>query len=248
MTVILPGQIAVYGDPTGSLRIHRGRGGVAASKVLVFNGTNTVINCGSNLTVDNLPAGAMTVEMCVNITAVGNGRIFLGKGHPTLATGWFMEQEWGNPTRLHAQINTDGVKPDTDTNNAILSVGQHHVAMCYNNAGDRKIHLFVDGVLRDRSPIQGTGNIGDDSAHDLKVGYTLAAAAYLYGFVAWVRLSNSIRYIGNFAAPAFCTSPAPDASTILLYALNEGVGVVATDTSGNGNHGAIANGAWLPCS
>ena len=117
----------------------------------------------------------------------------------------------------------------------------HHVAVTRAYA-DGRLRIFVDGLL----DAEADGPDGDISYHDdrptsypddpfLVVGAEKHDLEYLTypAFSGWIdelRLSDTLRYTGNFTRPA--TRFSPDANTVGLYHFDEGVGNLINDTSG----------------
>ena len=68
------------------------------------------------------------------------------------------------------------------------------------------------------------------------------AEHFLNGTIHSLRISNSARYTTNFAVPlAF----GADKSTVALWKLDEGQGLVLKDSSGNGHHARINGAKWV---
>jgi glucose/arabinose dehydrogenase len=119
----------------------------------------------------------------------------------------------------------------------------HHVAVT-RRAADGRMQLFVNGILE----ASGTGPTGDLSYRDgratswpdsdpfLVLGAEKHDADPSYpsyrGFLDELRISNTIRYSGNFTRPVlpFSTDPA----TVALYHFDEGTGNRVRDESGAG--------------
>jgi hypothetical protein len=123
----------------------------------------------------------------------------------------------------------------------------HHVAVT-RNSGTGQMRLFVDGV-QDTEASGPTGDIsyavGRSTSYPNSDPYLVIGAEKhdagsgfpsYNGFVDEIRLSNSIRYSGNFTRPSapFVT----DANTVALYHLDDGpagnctTGTTITDSSG----------------
>jgi|GEM_PF-4697203 len=61
-----------------------------------------------------------------------------------------------------------------------------------------------------------------------------------------VRISNTARYTEDFTPPSPTDRFRPDQHTVALYHFDEGSGRFALDASGNGFHGVISGGKWIP--
>ncbi len=116
----------------------------------------------------------------------------------------------------------------------------HHIAVT-RRAADGWLRIFIDGQLE--AEMDGTdGDVsypdGRSSSYVSEPYLVLGAEKYDSGseypsFNGWIdelRLSNSLRYSGNFSPPA--AAFIQDAATVALYHFNEGSGTWINDTSG----------------
>jgi hypothetical protein len=113
----------------------------------------------------------------------------------------------------------------------------HHVAGVFDGA---QCHLFIDGILvaSEDSSISTVGYHLDNLF--LGDAHTMAGDA-LFGSIDEVRVSNVVRYTGNFD-PEFEFEP--DFATAGLWHFSEGEGVVTLDSSGNNNTGTLSKTDW----
>jgi hypothetical protein len=201
------------------------------------NGTTTSLNCGSDAKLDNLHDGAMTAEVWAVLkpgTTVGSTLIEKGR---SMGSGWGIYMSAA--TTITARIYTL-------TSHAIASFvwipdGKKHLwSMTFDDAGDRKARLYMDRVLVVTSSAA-VGAINDDSIRNLFVGNSSAGEPIL-GNIGPVRISNVIRDIPNETWTRE-TPPAGDANTVLLLAMNEGVGN-PVDTSASPATCTLSNGTW----
>lgn len=204
---------------------------------VVFNGTNTLINCGSDAGLDNLADAAFTIE------------------------GWFRTNKTGTCTLLYKQdgwflyttgVSIFGIIYCATTNATALVVSSivvgdrkyHHLAMTWDDAGDRKARIYVDGVLLATSSA-GVGAVTDDSAYNLRIGND-NFGSILEGAVGWCRISNAVRYIANFPPSKRFSPPIIDANTIAQWNMIEGSGTVVDNAEGTaGRDGTVSNGSWI---
>jgi hypothetical protein len=133
----------------------------------------------------------------------------------------------------------------------------HHIAVTYSQAASL-VTLFVDGVNAGSGIVNINASdiyTGSD-AHDNSINYiglsSFAGDPQLNGMIDEFRISNVVRYTGNFTP----TVPfSPDANTVSLYHFNEGSGYIAYDTSGNGYNAELGNSTsaastdptWVNC-
>jgi hypothetical protein len=114
----------------------------------------------------------------------------------------------------------------------------YHIAGTYDGSN---VRLFVNGTRI--ASTQTSGNI-DQSTDSFRIGSTEFFNDYFQGSIDEVRLSNSIRYTGNFIAPQMPFTP--DANTRGLWHLDEGQGSSVADSSGGNHNGTISGGAaWV---
>lgn len=215
--------------------------GTPASPVSVaFNGTTTSIDAGSEASVDELHDAAFTAEAWIRPQTTGEGaagRIF-DKANWRLNVG---------STGLAGFV--DCATTDATTTSALANLPMdnrwHHVVMVFDDAGDRKAWLAVDGIWVG-TPVAGVGAVVSDAASNLYIGNNSAGSNTFAGAIGWARISNNARYTPgtNFIPPARTSPPANDANTVRLFAMNEGSGTTITDSSSNAQNGTLSNGTW----
>lgn len=120
--------------------------------------------------------------------------------------------------------------------NATVSNRWYYLTGVYNNE-NKKLYLYVDGVLAGESTTVFDGQWYDPGAETLKIGFD---STYLNGFADDVRIYNralsdrEIRDLYNYA-------PGP----MGWWKLDEGSGTTVNDSSGRRNNGTT-NGSWVP--
>ena len=113
-----------------------------------FNGATTVINCGSDVDIDDVADNEVTAEAWIRATSEGEttGRIFEKTG--SSSAGWFF---WVAPTGLNAQVYCAGTNAVTsETTSELLDGKWHHVAVVLPRSSSPNIsdvQLYVDGQL-----------------------------------------------------------------------------------------------------
>lgn len=193
--------------------------------------SGATINFGSGGNIDNLPqsANGMTLEYWYKRRAPASGDGILGKGSN------FMLYTTASGLRIILRYDA------TDINfflsaAALADSRHHHIAVTYNENGDRKARVWVDGLLRGTSAAS-VGNYDGDAADS----FILQS---LDGAIGQLRLSNTVRYTDTFVPPDRTTPIGNDANAHLLVPMTDGAGTTATDGSGNAYSGTIANGVW----
>jgi len=216
---------------------------------LEFDGAATSVNCGSGATIDDLADAAMTAEAWVRADGAGGsnvGRIFDKTG--AVSEGWRL--------RVNSAGNILATVYCATTNAAInyaagiLDRKWCHLAITWDDAGDRKLRLYQDGILVSTSDA-GVGAIVADATRDLGIGNRPANAIVAWdGAFGWSRISDVVRYTDTFVPPGRSNPPAVDGNTVAQYD-GDGAGTTLTDSSGNANNGTITfgSGRWwnTPC-
>ena len=205
---------------------------------LVFNGTTANVNCGSDASLDDLHNAALTVEAWVRADTTDSWRVFASKGLWSFK-GWHV---WVSGLAVGARVWASTATYSVSTASMTLSQWAH-VAMTYDNGGDRKHRLYVDGVLRSTSGAA-SGTIVSDAAQSMTIGKSNETSSF-NGAIGWMRLSNSIRYSGSFTPAARDAPPAVDGNTVEQWNLDEGVGLTAAaQVSSPTNDGTITAATW----
>ena len=200
------------------------------SSGLQFDGSNDYVTVQP-------PSGSithLTVEFWVKPTALGccqNYKVITG----TMATAFEvgLSGNSGNvgPWML---VGTSDIRP---TGSSSMVVGQwYHVAISFTSTTAK---IFLNGQKIASVSSFNSGAIPSlyDSTHPFIIG---GSSGGLTGYIDEARISNTVRYTGNFTPPRrFVT----DANTVALYHFDDGTGTSATDSSGNANTGTLMNGA-----
>ena len=232
--------------------IDEGAGSTLASQVqpwaVRFNGSNTVINYGSDASLDDLPTGGeMTVEAWVKgDSSADNDFTFIINKGDWVNSGWSIYNHSNG--RLYAYINLDG---DAVICSAatVLDDDWHHIALYYNHT-TKVARMAVDGAWGYASS-GGSGNYVTDASLALTAGRKASAASgYFTGDLGWVRISDNDRHTAGTdfdgSLPSRYGPPAADGNTVEQWANNEGTGSTAAADVDAGNDGSISNGEWIP--
>src|SRR3990170_1119167 len=208
---------------------------------VVFDGTNTNINCGSGATLDDLADNAFTAECWIRANWAGTYQNCISKY--TTGSGWYFRFNT-NGTVLGIIICATA-NPVVQSSVNYQDGKWHHIAMTFDDAGDRIIRLYIDGKYQGASAA-GVGAIVSDAANDLCLGSRPGIATErLNGTLGWCRLSNNKRYTDGVDFVPARTPPAIDANTVEQWNLNEGTDVTATaQVTTPANDGTITNGTW----
>jgi hypothetical protein len=195
----------------------------AAPTALSFDGTGGYVEVPASLGLGT-PL-ALTAEAWISPAPSPGRRYVLARGGYRLAV-----EPAGSNVRVLFGLSALGTwrwiaSPE-------LATGRwHHVAGTDDGTTTR---LFVDG--RDVGSQLVVGRL-DGLPEPHRIGTADGATDFFAGVVDEVRISDTVRYTGPFAAP---TAPfAPDPSTSALWHFDEGVGTSAADASAGANHGTL---------
>jgi len=214
-------------------------GGGSAQYALTFNATSSLVDCGNNSSLNNLPASAVTLEYWIRPQSAGEAN--LGKPfHKQHITSWLTSSN-----QIVFRVSSDGGNSTATAVAAWATNTWVHVAHTYDNGGDRKARTYINGSLSATAPTACAGTIRDDSSYNLIFGNDPTAVRTIDGDMSWFRLSDNIRYSGPFTPAAKDAPPASDGNTVEQWNLNDGSGATAAaEESTPTNDGAITDGSW----
>ncbi len=96
-----------------------------------------------------------------------------GSGSSVQKTLYFGSSTNSDPFIVNAAVNADGAAQSTSVVGTYALGVWIHWAITYDDAGDRQVHIYKNGVeVAYSSQIAATGSIVDDSAYNLAVGAT----------------------------------------------------------------------------
>ena len=216
-----------------------------------FDGAATSVRIPDAVALQDLADDAFTAGAWVRADGWGegdNGFIF-GKGWGGGA-GWTLGIQAGGGLIGGVRAATTGALSRSGTDDFDGTDGKlHYVTMQYDDAGDRKVYLWVDGIPV-ASYLQQTAAVGaivSDVGDDLYAGNRTDGARTWDGLLGgWSRISNISRYVNGeaFLPPAPTNAPAlPDVNTVWQTDYSDGAGGTLTDDSATGSDGVITIGA-----
>jgi hypothetical protein len=208
---------------------------------LYFDGVSSSLSAGSDAGLDNLSSGAFTAEAWIRpeFDAFSSPRVIIGKGSSS-SLGWYMYMTVFQNLAATIYAATDANSIGSRTT---FELGKwYHVALVYNNAGDRKAHLFVNG--REETYSAQTASVGAydlDAATSLYIGSVSSGANVWDGSIGWTRVSNSARYTSIFQPPSQFSIPTIDGNTLGLW-IREGTGTAIDNMQGTAARDGTATG------
>jgi hypothetical protein len=122
--------------------------------------------------------------------------------------------------------------------------------MQYDDGGDRKIYLWVDGIPITSYATQGAaaGLVVTDVGNDLCLGNVSTGSRTWDGNIGgWARVSSVLRYTNGeaFVPNGPLNPPGTDANTAWQSNFPDGAGATLTDASAGGNDCTLSNYVWL---
>ena len=232
-------------QPANLIGLWRLNEGPASQGYLTLNGSSSYVNCGSTASLDDLHDAELTVEVWFRCPDNTDIKRIVSKGPDGQGWGLSISHDADDAVQflvLAATTSTSAVS------SAGYADGQWHYAAGYfNDAGDRKAYLAIDGVWQSPGDAA-VGAVVSDASRNFLIGANSGLGRNFNGDIGWVRISNNDRlnhgvdFVG--LVPARTTIPTADAHTVGLWPFNEGYGTKAGDLSANNNDGSIANGDW----
>jgi hypothetical protein len=199
---------------------------------LQFNGDGWVV--ASSLKYDG--RAPVTLEAVVTATDVGgSGSSVVGNIHNAGIGIMLQDGTW-------QLICHDGTTYRRARSDESAKVGEKvHIAGVYDG---RAVTLYINGIRQ--KAIEQMSGPHRASPQPFMIGADPTGSGraehFLNGTIHSLRISNSARYTTNFAVPlAF----GADKSTVALWKLDEGQGLVLKDSSGNGHHARINGSKWV---
>jgi hypothetical protein len=229
------------GSITGPVTWTTGRVGSA----LNFNGTDGVVNAGTNPAIANLPA--ITVSAWIRPTGTGEtgyGRILQKGNGTTSAVGFWLNLTSNSGVQFSSYFSSASVQRTTTGSNINLTgVWQHVVATWDGTTSGGGIHIYRNGVeLAYAATVNGTGSRVDDSASILWIGNNNSGARTFAGTLDDIRIYNrvltsqEITDLYNTAAPpppADTTAPTVSITAPVNGTIVSGMTTVSANASDN---------------
>jgi len=198
-----------------------------AQWALDFDGTNDYVDCGAVATGSWT---ALTVECWVKFDALEDGGIVA---------------QWGLAQVFKLEMSSSKVVwTVTDARSGVFSARSEdlstekwfHVAGTFDSSG---VGLWIDGELVDSDT--GSADALPANSQDVELGRL--STTYASMRLAWMRISDSVRYAAAFTAPK--SPPWPDANTVLQYDFIEGTGTGLNNREGTATYdGTISGATW----
>jgi hypothetical protein len=185
----------------------------------------------------NLHAGSFTAEAWVKMLPSANHQFIFNNGWGYGSVGWAFR--YLNTGVLFVNIYTDGAGPQSGVTCSLAKWS--HVAMTYDDTGDRQFRIWLNGELITTS-VPATGATMDDTGVDLNILGTMTTYS-ITGFAGWCRISKTRLYTTTFTPPKRYPPPTPEFETVGLWRLDEMTGTTLDD-KGSYNLDASLSGTY----
>lgn len=207
---------------------------------VVYTGT-TVINAGSEASIDNLFASTVTIEGWFRCRfTLDVVRRFFDKTGGT-SVGYYGAGKLSATTQYFGVYISGSENALTFLSTILQDNVWHHIAHTFSPTTRRDV--FIDGAFFITENISNR-TVTADAAVDFCIGNRPAGDRGFIGDIGWVRISNSVRYSAPFTPPPRLVYPTVDANTVRLFKMNEGTGTTITDYSANAQNATLSNGTW----
>lgn len=216
-----------------------------------YNGADTSLNCGSDAGLDDLAVGA-AFEIDIWFRADGWGEIgygcLLNKSDDWMSVGWGLFLY--NSAGIEFSVYTDDAHMRSiTTNGAAASLADskwHHIKATYNDAGDRKGYVWIDGIECSYNITQtaAVGNAGVDAGEDFIIGNRKDGSKCFDGAIGRARVDDAIATTADFLPPARLNSPVIGGA-VAQWNMTEGAGATVDNAEGTAaRDGTLSNHIW----
>lgn len=183
-------------------------------------------------TINNL--ATFTYVAWVHPTATTKGRVFSKETSATFDEFYFMAT-----TNLEAVINNTAGTPFISRANPVPLNTWSHIAVTYNDAGDRKLHLFLNGLEVGYSLQQPVTDTLKTTANTLLIGNRIGGDRTFQGRIDETKIYNRALSAAEIQSLFNATISGP----VATWSFDEGTGQTAADGSGNENTSTLGSTA-----
>lgn len=222
-------------------------------KALEFEGTNDVVNAGSDSSLDNLPA--MTISAWVfPECGTDYGQIVAKSENGTPTNGWFFQTICSSTDSFSFWVDYDSTDLERTSATSTLTRNQwQYVSLTWDGSSTAtNAHIYVNGVEVPSysDTTNGSTTRQTDATQNLTIGNSSDLADDFDGYLDDIRVYNYIRTQEQIVSDMNAGHPAPGSpvgSPIGYWKFDEGYGDTAYDSSPQGNNGDLA-GSGTTCS
>jgi hypothetical protein len=203
----------------------------------VVGGASFVGTITRDAGIDNIADAAFTVDGWVRICKNAAVQVLSYKGNYT-STGWYLRVNAAGT--LEGKVYCATTAANSISTNLVNDCYWHYVKMTFNDAGDRKIDLFIDNVEATYGTETAGNAVVDDSASN---GFISNATTPILstGAVGWMRWSNNVRGAGMLPRS---NAPAADGNTLAQYNFTEGAGATVDNAETTASRDLALTGTY----
>ncbi|HDI52337.1 MAG TPA: LamG domain-containing protein, partial [Bacteroidetes bacterium] len=222
-----------------------------SGQALSFDGKDDYVDCGSGVSIDDLALGAFTVSAWIKPNTTGEngtGRIAAKRPNSKYGGWLFFVDNISSIGGQTANSNGNVEANSRGADNAITLGEWNYVVMVYDDSGDRKVRLYSNGnEISYQTHIAGTTSPGSDASGNLYIGQASDGNDRNFdGLIDEVRIYNRALSAEEIAehyrvGAARLKRISLDNGLVGYWPFHNGAGTVATDHSGNENHGTLIN-------
>ena len=225
-------------------------GGRIMSPALLYNGTNTSAVVADNVAIQDLQDAAFTIDIMVRADDWGEGGFgtIIDKSD-FVTTGW-LSQIQESIQLLYVYVFCAGTNAlsTVDISGILVDGKWHRLTFQFNDAGDRKIYIWLDSeaVASYETQNAGIGAITSDVGEDLYLGSRPSGARTFDGAIGWIDISKVSRYTNGEAFKDDRRPPTIDINTVAQYLMDEGAGATLDNAEGTAALDAtVSNHRWI---
>jgi len=237
----------------------------SAYNFLDFDGTDDLINIGSDASIDNIFVGGATIMAWIKPSSDGEndlGRIFDKSDATSGDEGWhfLVRSESGGVCDLRFAHGWSTTQGRWDTDNREVNINEwNHVAITYDNSSvSNNASIFVNGIsVAVDEDVTPSGTVADDSSRNLFIGNNTGGdrsfAGGIAGIALWGKSLSALEISAIYTAGRHFNLLDNYSDNLKAYfacgLLDATSGFKDTsstiyDRSGNSNHGTVS-GATL---
>lgn len=160
-----------------------------------FNGTTSVINNGSDASIDNLKAsGGVTLSAWINPTSMGEGNNGVIVGKIESGTGWNWRFLTGTTNALSFRHIGSTNLIRTISNSLVTLSAWNHVQVTWNGSVTAaNVKMYINGVEATYQTTTNGATLASDAAESFRIGNQGLADDTFAGTIDEVHASNVIR-------------------------------------------------------
>ena len=210
---------------------------------LSFNGTTSFVDVGTDSSLEDLADAAMTVEAWIYLDSLSTCYI-ASKRSTGGVGGWALYYNNSAGNGIQAWIDCS-IADANSKYGSLLSISTwYHIAFTWDDASYTIPRLWVNGVESSNSVAARNGAIVTDVGNNLNIARYNGDSLYVPGDIAWVRISDTVRWTSDFTPAAKDAPPTIDGNTVEQWNFNDGSGATATAEVDGNNDGTITDYDW----